>query len=96
MAHCALGSSLADPTEAEAEFRKRLQRIRKLVCALDGLAQVLAKEKRYDAAIDYWRKALGIQPDAADMQIALATATYESAKVRQADGHAGAGGRRGG
>jgi tetratricopeptide (TPR) repeat protein len=50
------------------------------------MAQVLAKEKRYDAAIDYWRKALGIQPDAADMQIALATATYESAKVRQVDG----------
>jgi len=34
----------------------------------------------------YWRKALGIQPDAPDLQIALATATYESAKTRQADG----------
>jgi len=86
VAHCALGSSLANSTEAEAEFQKALAADPQMVCALDGMAQVLAKEKRYDAAIDYWRKALGIQPDAADMQIALATATYESAKVRQVDG----------
>jgi tetratricopeptide (TPR) repeat protein len=86
VAHCALGSSLVDSTDAEAEFHKALAVDPQLVCALDGMAQVLAKEKRYDAAIDYWRQALGIQPDAPDLQIALATATYKSAKARQADG----------
>ena len=85
-AHCALGSSLGDSTEAAAEFRKALAVNPQLVCALDGIAQVLAKERRYDAAIHYWRQALGIQPDAPDLQIALATATYKSAKARQADG----------
>jgi tetratricopeptide (TPR) repeat protein len=86
LAHCALGSSLGDPTEAEAEFRKALAVNPQLVCALDGIAQVLVKERRYDAAMDYWRQALRIQPDAPDLQIALATATYKSAKARQANG----------
>ncbi len=85
-AHCALGSSLADSAEAEAEFRKALAANPQIVCALDGLAQVLLKEKRYDAAIDYWQQALRIQPDAPDLQIALAAAKYRSAKVRQANG----------
>lgn len=85
-AHCALGSSLVVSAEAEAEFRKALAANPQLVCALDGLAQVLLKEKRYDAAIDYWQQALRIQPDSPDMQIALATAKYSSAKVRLADG----------
>ena len=39
-AHCALGSSLSDPTEAEAEFRKALAENPQLVCALDGMAQL--------------------------------------------------------
>jgi tetratricopeptide (TPR) repeat protein len=85
-AHCALGSSLSDPTEAEGEFRKALTANPQLVCALDGLAQVLVKERRYDAAMDCWRQALHIEPDAPDMQLAFATATYKAAKVRQADG----------
>jgi tetratricopeptide (TPR) repeat protein len=85
-AHCALGSSLSDSTEAEAEFRIALAANPQLVCALDGMAQALVKEKRYDAAMDYWRQALRIQPDAPDLQLALATATYKSAKARQADG----------
>ena len=85
-AHCALGSSLGDATEAEAEFSKALAADPQLVCALDGMAQVLVKERRYDAAIDEWRQALRIQPDAPDLQLALATATYESAKAKQADG----------
>src|ERR1019366_8013569 len=55
-AHCALGSSLGDPTEAEAEFRKALAENPQLVCALDGIAQLLVKQRRYDAAIDYWRQ----------------------------------------
>ena len=85
-AHCAVGSSLSDPTEAQAEFGKALAVNPQLVCALDGTAQVLVKEKRYEAAIDYWRQALRIQPDAPDLQLALATATYKSAKTRQANG----------
>jgi len=85
-AHCALGSSLTDPTEADAEYRKALAKDPQLVCALDGIAQVLVKERRYDAAIDYWRRALQIQPDATDLQLALATATYKAAKAREANG----------
>jgi len=85
-AHCALGSSLGDPSEAEAEFRKALAVNPQLVCALDGTAQVLMKERRYDPAMDYWRQALQIQPDAPDLLLALATASYKSAKARQADG----------
>jgi tetratricopeptide (TPR) repeat protein len=86
LAHCALGSSLGDPTEAEAEFRKALAVNPQLVCALDGIAQVLVKERRFDAAMDYWQRALRIQPDAGDLQLALATATYKAAKAREANG----------
>jgi tetratricopeptide (TPR) repeat protein len=85
-AHCALGSSLSDPAAAEAEFRQALAANPQLLCALDGVAQVLVKEKRYDAAMDYWRQALRIQPDAPDLQLSLATATYKVAKTREADG----------
>ena len=85
-ARCALGSVLPDPAGAEAEFRQALAVNPQLVCALDGLAQVLLNGGRYDAALDSWRQAVRIQPDAPDLQLALATATYKAAKARQADG----------
>lgn len=85
-AHCALGSSLSDAAEAEAEFRKALSQSPQLVCALDGMAQVLVKERRFDAAVSYWRQALSIQNDAPDLQVALATATYKAAKDRETNG----------
>jgi tetratricopeptide (TPR) repeat protein len=85
-ARCALGSALADPPAAEAEFRKALSVNPELVCALDGLAQVLLNGGRYDAALDYWRQAVRIQPDSPDLQLALATAMYKVAKARQGDG----------
>lgn len=85
-ARCALGSALSDAAAAEAEFRKALAANPQLVCALDGLAQVLLNGGRYDAARDYWREAVRIQPDATDLQLALATATYKVAKARQGDG----------
>lgn len=85
-AHCAIGSSLDKPADAEAEFRIALSSDPHLVCALDGMGQALVKERRYTSAIDYWRQALRIQPDAPDMQLALATATYKAAKAAQANG----------
>lgn len=85
-ARCALGSVQRDPAAAEAEFRKALAVNPQLVCALDGLAQVLLNGGRYDAALDDWRQAVRLQPDAPDLQLALATATYRAAKARQADG----------
>ncbi|HTZ57075.1 MAG TPA: tetratricopeptide repeat protein [Acidobacteriaceae bacterium] len=85
-ARCALGSVLPNAADAEAEFRKALAANPQLVCALDGLAQVLLNGGRYDAALDYWRQAVRIQPDAPDLQFALATATYKAAKARQDDG----------
>lgn len=85
-AHCALGSVLSDPASAEGEFRKALAVNPRLVCALDGMAQVLASGKRYDAAMDYWRRAVKIQPDASDLQLSLATATYKAAKARGVNG----------
>ena len=85
-ARCALGSVLPDPAAAETEFRKALAANPQLVCALDGLAQVLLSGGRYDAALDYWRQAVRLQPDAPDLQLALATATYKAAKARQGDG----------
>ncbi|MFP5229679.1 MAG: tetratricopeptide repeat protein [Acidobacteriota bacterium] len=85
-ARCALGAVLPDPASAEAEFRKALAANPQLVCALDGLAQVLLSGGRYDAALDYWRQAVRIQPDAPDLQLSLATATYKVAKARQGDG----------
>ncbi len=85
-AHCAIGSSLSAPAEAEAEFRKALTENPQLVCALDGLAQAMVKERRYEAAMDLWRQALRIQPDAPDMQLALATSTYQAAQARKANG----------
>ena len=82
-ARCALGSVLADPAEAEADFRKALELNPDLVCALDGLAQVLLNEGRYDAALEYWRQAVRIEPDDVDLRLALATGTYKSAKARE-------------
>jgi tetratricopeptide (TPR) repeat protein len=81
-AHCALGSVLADPTGAEAEFRKAIESDPNLVCALDGLAQILLNGGRYDAALAYWRQAVEIQPDATDLQLALATAAYKAARAK--------------
>src|SRR5947207_3118086 len=80
-ARCALGSVLVDPAEAEAEFRKALGLKPDLVCSLDGLAQVLLNEGRYDAALEYWRQAVRIEPDDVDLRLALATGTYKSAKA---------------
>ena len=85
-ARCALGSVLTEPADAEAEFRIALAKNPKAVCALDGLAQVLLDQRRYDAALAFWRKALQIQPDAADLQLSLATATYQTAKAREVAG----------
>ena len=85
-ARCALGSVLSDPAAAQAEFRKALAVNPQLVCALDGLAQVLLNGGRYDAALDYWLQAVRLQPDAPDLRLSLATATYKVAKARQADG----------
>jgi tetratricopeptide (TPR) repeat protein len=85
-ARCALGSTLTDPAESKSEFSKALAANPQLVCALDGMAQVLVKEGRYAAAMDAWRQALQIQPDALDLKLALATATYKAAKARQAGG----------
>ena len=85
-AHCALGSTLSDPAGAEAEFRKALAVNPHTICALDGIAQLLVQERRYDAALDNWRQALRLQPDAPDLQLSLATAMYKDAKAREADG----------
>jgi tetratricopeptide (TPR) repeat protein len=85
-ARCALGSVLPDAAAAEAEFRQALAVNPQLVCALDGLAQVLLNGGRYDAALDSWRQAVRIQPDDPDLQLALATAIYKAANARQADG----------
>src|SRR3984957_12581395 len=85
-ARCALGSVLPDAAAAEAEFRQALAVNPQLVCALDGLAQVLLNGGRYDAALDSWRQAVRIQPDDPELQLAWATATYKAAKARQDDG----------
>src|SRR5579872_214239 len=87
-AHCALGSALSNPVSAEAEFRKALAANPQFVCALDGIAQLMVQQRRYDAAIDDWRQALRVQPDAPDLQLSLATAIYEDARARQSDGQA--------
>jgi tetratricopeptide (TPR) repeat protein len=81
-ARCALGS-VVDPAEAESEFRKALELKPDLVCGLDGLAQVLLNEGRYDAALEYWRQAVRIEPNSVDLHLALATGTYKSAKARE-------------
>ncbi len=85
-AYCALGSTLEDPIAAADEYRKALGTSPHLVCALDGLAQDLMKERQYQAAIDYWRQATGVEPDAQDLRLSLATAIYKEAKARQAEG----------
>jgi tetratricopeptide (TPR) repeat protein len=85
-ARCALGSVLPDPGAAEVEFRKALAVNPRLVCALDGLARVLLNGGRFDAAQDYWREAVRVQPNDPDLQLALATAIYKAAKARLGDG----------
>jgi tetratricopeptide (TPR) repeat protein len=85
-ARCALGSALSDPVDAKAEFRKALAKNPHLVCALNGIAQILAEGKDYDAAARYWRQTVQVEPNAPDLQLSLATAIYKAAKERQANG----------
>lgn len=85
-ARCALGSALPNPDSAKVEFRKALAKNPHLVCALDGMAQILAEEGKYAVAADDWRQAVRIQPDEPDLQLSLATAIYKAAKARQANG----------
>lgn len=85
-ARCALGSAISDPAEATREFQKALDANPQLVCALDGLAQVLAGQGQYDAAAHDWRKALRVQPNAPDLELSLATAVYKSAVARETAG----------
>lgn len=82
-ARCALGSVLSDPAQAKEEFRKALTKNPRLVCALDGMAQILAGEKRYAAAADDWRRAVKIAPDAPSLELSLATAIYKAAEARE-------------
>ncbi len=92
-AHAALGSVLLDEgkaAEAEPEFRELLKSDPNSVFALDHLAQALSSERRYDAAIGYWKQALALQPDSGEMKLSLATAIYEDAVAKEQMGIRGA------
>ena len=80
-ARCALGWALQDPVRAKQEFHEALAANPHLVCALNGMAQVLAEQKHYDAAVRYWRQAVKLQPDEPGMQLSLATAIYKAAQL---------------
>ncbi len=92
-AHAALGSVLLDlgkANEAEAEFRRVVQADPRSAFGLDHLAQALSAERRYDAAIRYWNEALALQPESAELQLSVATATYDDAVAKQDMGIPGA------
>ena len=83
----ALGSALLDlgcNGEAENEFRKVLQRDPDSFAGLDGLAQVLAADRRYTAAIAYWKKAISLRPDSPDLTRAMGIALYSDGKPEEA------------
>lgn len=93
LARSSLGSVLLDSgkaSEAEAEFRELLKDDPKSVYELDHLAQALSSERRYDAAIQYWKEALELKPDSPDMKLSLAATTYEDAVAKQEMGIPGA------
>ena len=76
-ARCALGSALPDPADAEAEFRKALAVNPQLVCALDGLAQVLLNGGRYDAALD-----AGARPSTFNRMLRICSSLWRPQPIR--------------
>jgi tetratricopeptide (TPR) repeat protein len=77
----ALGTALKEsgqPGEAEKQFREILQTDPNSVEALNHLAEILAAQKLYSAAIGYWDKALSLEPGNIDAGIARAIALSEN------------------
>jgi tetratricopeptide (TPR) repeat protein len=78
-AHNALGMALKDSGqlgEAEKQFREILKTDPNSVEALNHLAEILAAQKLYSAAIGYWDKALSLDPgnDPGNIDAAIARA----------------------
>jgi tetratricopeptide (TPR) repeat protein len=81
--HNSRGSALVQKgkvAEAEAEFREALKLDPNSVFALDHLAQRLASERRYAAAVRYWKRALALQPDSPAMASSMHAAELKHAK----------------
>lgn len=76
-ARTALGMALfglGQLAAAEGELRAALSREQQSVTALDYLAQVLAAQRRYVAAISYWNKALILRPGDSNIKLSIAVA----------------------
>jgi tetratricopeptide (TPR) repeat protein len=71
--------------EAAAEFQKALARKPDYPEALNGLANVAARQRNYDAAIDLYRKSLAGQPGNAIIRTNLANALVASGKSASAE-----------
>lgn len=77
----ALAMALKDsgqPAEAEKQFREIVKADPKSIEALNHLAEILAAQKLYSAAIGYWDKALLLEPGNVDAGIARAIALSEN------------------
>jgi tetratricopeptide (TPR) repeat protein len=80
-ARIALGTALRESGqlgEAEAQFREILKMDPSSVDGLNHLADILAGQKLYSAAIGYWDKALSLEPGNVDAGIARAVALSEN------------------
>ena len=80
-AHNALGTALKDSGqlgEAEKQFREILKTDSNSVEALNHLAEILAAQKLYSAAIGYWDQALSLDPGNIDAAIARARALSQN------------------
>jgi tetratricopeptide (TPR) repeat protein len=75
LARNALGTVLMELNrfpESEDEFRTVLSKDPKSVYALDHLAQALSAQRRYVAALSFWRHALELQPDDPNIELSIA------------------------
>jgi tetratricopeptide (TPR) repeat protein len=70
--------------EAAAEFHKALERKPDYPEALNGLANVEARQKHFDAAVDLYRKSIALQPRNATIRTNLANALATSGKTAAA------------
>lgn len=78
--HDRMGQSI----NAEANYRKALARQPHRLSALSGLGRLLLRGRRYEEAVEVWRKVVGLRPASAAMTFQFSRALHRSGQIEQA------------